>query len=85
MNIEKLICTEIEFDNKKYKVTGVNFEKDNIILNVEEIKAKLKELQQDDDVEVSHYKADQIICKLLDDLGYNDVVKEYNKISKWYA
>ena len=38
MNIEKLICTEIEFDNKKYKVTGVNFEKDNIILNVEEIK-----------------------------------------------
>ena len=38
MNIEKLICTEIEFDNKKYKVTGVNFEKDSIILNVEEIK-----------------------------------------------
>lgn len=38
MNIEKLICTEIEFDNKKYKVIGVNFEKDNIILNVEEIK-----------------------------------------------
>lgn len=37
MNIEQLICTEIEFDNKKYKVTGVNFEKDNIILNVEEI------------------------------------------------
>ncbi|WP_315522118.1 M15 family metallopeptidase [Leptotrichia wadei] len=36
MNIEKLICTEIEFDNKKYKVIGVNFEKDNIILNVEE-------------------------------------------------
>ena len=38
MNIEKLICTEIEFDNKKYKVIGVNFEKDSIILNVEEIK-----------------------------------------------
>ena len=37
MNIEQLICTEIEFDNKKYKVIGVNFEKDNIILNVEEI------------------------------------------------
>ena len=54
-------------------------------INVEEIKAKLKELQQDDDVELSHYEADQIICKLLDDLGYNDVVKEYNEISKWYA
>jgi hypothetical protein len=38
MNIEKLICTEIELDGKKYKVVGVKFEEDNIILNVEEIK-----------------------------------------------
>ena len=38
MNIEKLICTEIELDGKKYKVVGVKFEKDNLILNVEEIK-----------------------------------------------
>lgn len=38
MNIEKLICTEIELDGKKYKVVGIKFEKDNIILNVEEIK-----------------------------------------------
>ena len=38
MNIEKLICTEIELDGKKYKVVGIKFEKDNIILNVEEVK-----------------------------------------------
>ena len=38
MNMEKLICTEIELDGKKYKVVGIKFEKDNIILNVEEIK-----------------------------------------------
>lgn len=38
MNIEKLICTEIEFDNKKYKVIGVKFGKDNIVLDVEEKK-----------------------------------------------
>ena len=38
MNIEKLICTQIEMDGKKYKVVGVKFEEDNIILNVEEIK-----------------------------------------------
>jgi hypothetical protein len=38
MNIEKLICTQIEMDGKKYKVVGVKFEKDNIILNVEETK-----------------------------------------------
>ena len=38
MDIEKLICTEIEFDNKKYRVIGVKFEKDNIVLDVEEKK-----------------------------------------------
>lgn len=38
MNIEKLICTQIEMDGKKYKVVGVKFEKDNIILNVEKTK-----------------------------------------------
>ena len=38
MNMEKLICTEIELDNKIYKVIGAKFEKDNIILSVEEIK-----------------------------------------------
>ena len=38
MNIEKLICREIELDGKKYKVVGIKFEKDNIKLNVEEVK-----------------------------------------------
>lgn len=38
MNIEKLICTEVELDGKKYKVVGIKFEKDNIKLNVEEVK-----------------------------------------------
>ena len=69
-------CNEILLDYDKDEIKKIN---------IEEIKAKLKELQQSDDVELSHYEADQIICNLLNDLGYTDVVKEYNKISKWYA
>ena len=42
MNIEKLICTEIELDGKKYKVVGVKFEEDNIILNGVEIGENLR-------------------------------------------
>lgn len=38
MNIEELICTEIEFDNKRYKIFGAKFEQDKIILSTEEIK-----------------------------------------------
>lgn len=44
MNIEKLICTEIEFDGKKYKVIGAKFEEDNIILSTEEIKEEVTEV-----------------------------------------
>ena len=69
-------CNEVLLDYDKDETEKIN---------IEEIKAKLKELQQSDDVEQSHYEADQIICNLLNDLGYKDILKEYNKISKWYA
>ena len=48
---------------------------------IEEIIARLKELQQDDDIEEAHILADWIICDLLEDLGYTEVIKEYVKIS----
>ena len=35
--------------------------------------------------EEGHIDADFHICNLLIELGYKDVVKEYDKISKWYA
>ena len=54
-------------------------------INTEEIIARLKELQQSDDTEAAHVEADWIICNLLDDLGYENIVKEYDAIMKWYA
>ena len=46
---------------------------------------QLKERQQSDDKEVAHAEADDILCDLLDSMGYKDVVKEFRKIPKWYA
>ena len=45
---------------------------------------KLK-LCQNDDTEMSHIEADNIISELLIELGFKDVVDEYDKIGKWYA
>ena len=50
----------------------------------EEAIAKLKEANKLD-TECAHYKADEIICKLLNSLGYQEVVEVYNDIDKWYA
>lgn len=46
---------------------------------------KLKECQKNYDIEAAHAIADDILCDLLEGLGYEDVVKEYYKVSKWYA
>ncbi len=46
---------------------------------------RLKLCQQDKDTEAAHGEADEVLCKLLDALGYREVVREYHKVSKWYA
>lgn len=51
----------------------------------EEALNKLAECQKSDDTEIAHPDADDVLCALLDELGYGDVVAEYNKVSKWYA
>lgn len=50
----------------------------------EEAIAELKEVNKLD-TERAHYKADEILCELLNSLGYQDVVEVYNDIYKWYA
>lgn len=45
----------------------------------------LRKCQQSSDTDAAHSIADQAICGLLESLGYGDVVKEYDKIEKWYA
>jgi hypothetical protein len=37
------------------------------------------------DTETDHIKADAVLCNLLKSLGYKNVVKEYEKIKKWFA
>lgn len=39
----------------------------------------------DCDTEENHMQADQILCQLLIELGYKDIVEVYNLIEKWYT
>ena len=45
---------------------------------------KLKECQDSCDTERAHREADEVLCELLTSLGYEDVVKEYEQIEKWF-
>lgn len=51
----------------------------------EEALKKLKESQDNGDTELAHGDADDVLCELLESLGYEDVVAEYKRVDKWYA
>jgi len=37
------------------------------------------------DIETAHIEADALLCILLRELGYEDVVEAWERIPKWYA
>jgi hypothetical protein len=51
----------------------------------EEAINSLKFWQDVEDQEAAHDEADEILCWLLRELGYGDVVDEWSKVKKWYA
>ena len=46
---------------------------------------KLRKLQKSGDTESAHSSADYILCQLLERLGYEDVVREWEEVDKWYS
>ena len=45
---------------------------------------KLLDLQNNEDMEYAHLEADNILCELLDSLGYEEVVEAFHDIDKEY-
>lgn len=46
---------------------------------------RLRELQKEGDIERAHSAADNVLCEILEKLGYGDITMQYYKIDKWYA
>jgi hypothetical protein len=46
---------------------------------------RLKELQELDDHELAHQEADEVLCGVMQSLGYLDVVNEWAKIKRYYC
>lgn len=38
-----------------------------------------------EDSEYAHSRADELLCELLEDLGYGKIVELYSDVEKWYA
>lgn len=47
--------------------------------------SQLNDLITENDVEKKHIDADNILCELLKELGFNEIVESFNKLKKWYG
>lgn len=56
-----------------------------VIMDRERALAALQELKKCADQEFAHVEADAILCLLLKELGYGDVVQAFRALDKWYA
>ena len=56
---------------------------------IKRYKAKMLEEKEreikSDDYEISHSNGDTLLCELLDELGFSEVVEAYNDLNKWFA
>jgi hypothetical protein len=77
--------TNVEFD-QRLNVMEANCDK--TLSLVQRIKNELKEItkvaEEDGNYDTAHEQADELLCKLLISLGYEEVVNEWQKVPKWY-
>ena len=52
---------------------------------IKKTKEKMKECVNNGDTEVAHINADAVLCDVLTQLGYKELVDLYEKVKKWYA
>jgi hypothetical protein len=46
---------------------------------------EMNTLHDNNDTELAHGTADKILCDMLSELGYVDIVESFNKVDKWYS
>ena len=51
----------------------------------EQYMERMEEAVNNGDTEAAHGDADGILCELLSDLGYGELIGLYCKVDKWYA
>lgn len=58
---------------------------DDKIMTPEAFTVNMRNIAQMPDVEDAHGQADELMCELLRSLGYEEGVKLFERMDKWYA
>ena len=46
---------------------------------------EMQQLANKNDIELAHIRADEILCEVLNELDYAEIVELYHDVGKWYA
>ena len=77
------------YDDQDIAAIKIKVESDNSLSSQDSIKEKyleqMKRLNYVADIENNHIEADNLLCRLLEELGFVEIVEEYIKLPKWYS
>jgi hypothetical protein len=65
------------------QAVGVGSKKEAEPVTGSEAIRELLNLQEYEDREKAHFEADEILCELLSELGYGEVIKAWNMVPKY--
>jgi hypothetical protein len=54
-------------------------------MSAEEFKTRMEEIRKEDETEDGHIEADNLMCNLLNELGYGDGIDVFTDMPKWYV
>jgi len=54
-------------------------------MSPEQFAEKMRKIADGDDREARHIEADNLMCKVLDNLGFGKGVEIFQDMSRWYA
>ena len=79
-----MVDTEIVLDRYRLRVILWIHTRRNG-MTPEEFTSKMVDIDLNGDTEVAHSDGDDLMCDLLRELGYEDGVKVFEAMDKWYA
>lgn len=73
----------VEMTEKEFELAENNINESSI----KDYTERMRELadNNDDDIEMRHVEMDNLMCEILKEMGFNELVDIFNETEKWYA
>lgn len=76
----------VEMTEEEFEIAKKTLAKNNINeSSIEDYTERMRKLANSDDIEGRHYGMDDLMCEILKEMGFNELVEIFNETEKWYA